>query len=224
MTFPSTTPAQLTSDSVFEAREADVGRMRTSRMHARQAKLGLFVAAIAVWVVVRSMRGLWVLPAMPHIDWLLVAPFVFFLLLIAMIGAQFFFTGRSPHVVIRPEQIDISLDDVRGIDPVKDEVIRSLNLFLQHTTFEREMGGRARRGLLFEGGRARARPTPPRRWPAAGVPFLYASATSFQSGLQGATSARCARTSSRCASSPTRRAAPSASSTSSTPSAVPARA
>ena len=189
MTFPSTTPAQLTSDSVFEAREADVGRMRTSRMHARQAKLGLFVAAIAIWVVVRSVRGLWVLPAMPHIDWLLVAPFAFFILLIAMIGAQFFFTGRSPHVVIRPEQIDISLDDVRGIDPVKDEVIRSLNLFLQHTTFEREMGGRARRGLLFEGGPGTGKThTAKAMARAAGVPFLYASATSFQSGLQGATS------------------------------------
>jgi cell division protease FtsH len=189
MSSSSTTQAQLTSDSVLEAREADVGRMRAVRMHARQAKLGVFLAAVVVWVVVRSARGLWVLPAMPKIDWLLVAPFLFFMLLIVMVGAQMYVTGRSPHVVIRPEQIDISLDDVRGIDQVKDEVIRSLNLFLQHTTFEREMGGRARRGLLFEGGPGTGKThTAKAMARAAGVPFLYASATSFQSGLQGATS------------------------------------
>ena len=174
---------------MLEAREADVGRMRTRRMHARQAKLGVFLAAIVVWVVVRSVRGLWVLPSMPKIDWLLVAPFLFFVLLIVMVGAQMYVSGRSPHVVIRPEQIGITLDDVRGIDPVKDEVIRSLNLFLQHTTFEREMGGRARRGLLFEGGPGTGKThTAKAMARAAGVPFLYASATSFQSGLQGATS------------------------------------
>ena len=101
----------------------------------------------------------------------------------------YYSTGRSPHVVIRPEQITVTLDDVRGIDPVKDEVIRSLNLFLQHTTFEREMGGRARRGLLFEGGPGTGKThTAKAMARAAGVPFLYASATSFQSGLQGATS------------------------------------
>ncbi len=174
---------------MLEAREADVGRMRTTRMHARQAKLGVFLAAIVVWVVVRSVRGLWVLPSMPKIDWLVVAPFLFFMLLIVMVGAQMYVSGRSPHVVIRPEQIGITLDDVRGIDPVKDEVVRSLNLFLQHTTFEREMGGRARRGLLFEGGPGTGKThTAKAMARAAGVPFLYASATSFQSGLQGATS------------------------------------
>jgi cell division protease FtsH len=189
MSSSSTTSAQLTSDSVLEAREADVGRMRVVRMHNRQAKLGVVLAAAVVWVVVRLVRGLWVLPTVPHIDWTLAAPFVFFLLLIVMIGAQFFLTGRSPHVVIRPEQIDITLEDVRGIDPVKDEVVRSLNLFLQHTTFEREMGGRARRGLLFEGGPGTGKThTAKAMARAAGVPFLYASATSFTSQMQGATS------------------------------------
>ncbi len=180
---------QLNSDTVLEAREADVGRMRDSRMHKRQAKLALVVLAVVVWVVVRTARGVWVLPSLPPINWTLVAPFAFFILLIAMVGAQFFLTGRSPHVVIRPEQINISLDDVRGIDPVKDEVVRSLNLFLQHTSFEREMGGRARRGLLFEGGPGTGKThTAKAMARAAGVPFLYASATSFTSSMQGATS------------------------------------
>ncbi len=34
---------------------------------------------------------------------------------------------------------------------MKDDVVRSLNLFLAHRTFSREMGGTPRRGLLFEG-------------------------------------------------------------------------
>jgi cell division protease FtsH len=190
MSFPSTNQAQqLTSDSVLEAREADVGRMRTRRMHNRQAKLGVFLGAVAVWIVVRSIRGLWVLPAMPKIDWGLAGPFIFLIVLAVFMVVYYYSTGRSPHVVIRPEQITVSLDDVRGIDPVKDEVIRSLNLFLQHKTFERQMGGRARRGLLFEGGPGTGKThTAKAMARAAGVPFLYASATSFQSGLQGATS------------------------------------
>ncbi|MDX6211312.1 MAG: cell division protease FtsH [Frankiales bacterium] len=180
---------KLRQDSVLEAREADVGAMRSARMHTRQAKLALAVASVVAWIVVRSVRHAWVVPPMPHIDWTLVAPFVFFAFLIVFMIAYVMISGRSPHVVIRPEQINVSLDDVRGIDAVKDEVIRSLNLFLSHKTFEREMGGRARRGLLFEGGPGTGKThTAKAMARAAGVPFLYASATSFHSGLQGATS------------------------------------
>jgi ATP-dependent Zn protease len=185
----SSTVRQLGSSTVLEAREADVGAMRTRRVHSRQLRLALGVAALAVWAVVRSMRHAWVVPPMPHIDWTLAAPFVFFAALIVLMIGYFVITGRSPHVIIRPEQISVTLDDVRGVDAVKDEVIRSLNLFLSHQTFEREMGGRARRGLLFEGGPGTGKThTAKAMARAAGVPFLYASATSFHSGLQGATS------------------------------------
>lgn len=115
-------------------------------------------------------------------------PFLFFLLLGLMLAATTIGPGRSPHLVFRPEQIDVALDDVRGIDQVKEDVIRSLNLFLAHKTFAAEMGGTPRRGLLFEGApgtgktylaKAMAR--------EAGVPFLFVSATSFQSMFYGAT-------------------------------------
>jgi ATP-dependent Zn protease len=96
--------------------------------------------------------------------------------------------GRSPHVTYRPEQIDVRLSDVVGIEPVKEEVIRSLNLFLAHKTFSREMGGTPRRGLLFEGapgtGKTHLAKAMARE---AGVPFLFISATSFQSHFYGAT-------------------------------------
>ena len=38
-----------------------------------------------------------------------------------------------------------------GADQTKREAIDSMNLFLASETFEREMGGNARRGVLFEG-------------------------------------------------------------------------
>jgi len=47
----------------------------------------------------------------PHIDWLVMAPVIFFLVLILLIGGQFAFSGRSPHVVVRPEQLDVRLKD-----------------------------------------------------------------------------------------------------------------
>ena len=124
----------------------------------------------------------------PHINWLVVAPFLFFVLLSVILVGSMVVPGRSPHVLYRPEQIDVRLDDVRGIDPVKEDVVRSLNLFLAHKTFSTEMGGTPRRGLLFEGApgtgktylaKAMAR--------EAGVPFLFVSGTSFQSMFYGAT-------------------------------------
>ncbi len=51
--------------------------------------------------------------------------------------------GRSPHVSYRPEQIDVRLDDVVGIDAVKDDVVRSLNLFLAHKHVRRRDGRHA---------------------------------------------------------------------------------
>jgi cell division protease FtsH len=113
---------------------------------------------------------------------------LFFAVLILLIGGQFLMSGRSPHLMVRPEQLDVRLADVVGIDIVKDEVVRSLQLFLSHARFAREMGGRPRRGLLFEGGPGTGKTYTAKALAAeAGVPFLFATATSFQSSFQGAT-------------------------------------
>ena len=99
--------------------------------------------------------------------------------------------ARSPHLVVPPSQIEIGLDDVVGIGAVKDEVVRSLNLFLGYRTFQDQMGGTPRRGLLFEGppgtgktylAKAMARD--------AGVPFFFVTSTSFQSSFYGMTPRR----------------------------------
>ena len=59
--------------------------------------------------------------------------------------------GRSPHVLYRPEELGMTLADVVGADVVVEEVVKTLNLFLAHRTFDERMGGTPRRAVLFEG-------------------------------------------------------------------------
>jgi ATP-dependent Zn protease len=169
--------------------QADVGASRERLRRRRLIVLIVWCAPFTAYMWWRIFSGnpLNVFQ-LPHIDWLVMAPLIFFLALILLLGGQFMFSGRSPHIVVRPEQLDVRLADVVGIDVVKDEVVRSLQLFLSHARFAREMGGRPRRGLLFEGGPGTGKTYTAKALAAeAGVPFLFATATSFQSSFQGAT-------------------------------------
>jgi ATP-dependent Zn protease len=180
---------QLAATGLLSVHTADVGANRESQRQRRlrTVAIALTVPTAFLWYRVADGRPFDVV-AFPHIDWLLFAPILFFVALIALLGGTQVMTGRSPHILFRPEQLDVRLSDVVGIDPVKDEVIRSLNLFLAHETFARDMGGRPRRGLLFEGGPGTGKTHTAKAMAAeAGVPFLFASASSFQSSFYGAT-------------------------------------
>ena len=180
----------LGARGVLSASEADVGATREVRRQRRWLKLTgvvLLTCAFLSWRAAGTLSGAAFLP-LPSIDPFLLTIVIFFGLLLALTVGQQVLSGRSPHVTYRPEQLETRLDDVVGIDGVKEDVVRSLNLFLAHKTFSQEMGGTPRRGLLFEGApgtgktylaRAMAR--------EAGVPFLFVSATSFQSMWYGAT-------------------------------------
>ena len=173
------------------ASDADVGAARERRRQDALRRLALVLTLLMAWLWWRLLRGApvdirsWRLPTFD--------PFLFmsFLLLLMLVGVMLGATigaGRSPHITFRPEQIGVTLDDVKGVDAVKEDVVRSLNLFLAHRAFTEEMGGTPRRGLLFEGlpgtGKTHMAKAMARE---AGVPFLFVSATSFQSMYYGAT-------------------------------------
>ena len=180
----------LGARGVMSARDADVGVSREVHRRRRWVKLTavvLLACAVGAWRGVASVDGSAFVP-LPQVDPFLLTIVVFFGLLLALTVGQQLMSGRSPHVTYRPEQIDTSLDDVVGIDGVKEDVVRSLNLFLAHKTFSQEMGGTPRRGLLFEGAPGTGKTHLARAMAKeAGVPFLFVSATSFQSMWYGAT-------------------------------------
>ena len=180
--------ASLSRGSVIDAALADVGRHRERLRRRRLWRLCALLAVPTGWIWYRFFAHNPIRPGLPHVDWVLVTPVLFFVLLTVAMVIYFVAIGRSPHQVVRPEQIDVRLSDVVGIDVVKAEVVRSLNLFLSHKAFAQEMGGRPRRGLLFDGPPGTGKTYTAKAIAAeANVPFLFATATSFQSSFQGAT-------------------------------------
>ncbi len=170
---------------------SDVGAARERARGHRLARMGFVLAIPMVWMWWRIIDGrpfdLTEL-SLPTIDPFLLIVGVFFGVMIVMTLGVTLVAGRSPHITYRPEQIDVSLADVKGIDLVKSDVVRSLNLFLANRAFRAEMGGTPRRGLLFEGPPGTGKTHLAKAMAAeAGVPFLFVSATSFQSMYYGAT-------------------------------------
>src|SRR3954447_20904268 len=175
--------------TVMSLRGADVGRNREEQRRRRLWRLATFTGLPAMLLWWRILAGH---PMnffrLPHVDPMVAFIVAMIVVLLLATIAPFLFFGRSPHVMYRPEQLDTHLDDVVGIDIVKDEVVRSLNLFLAHKTFSGTMGGTPRRGLLFEGAPGTGKTYTAKAMAAdAGVPFLFVSGTSFQSMFYGAT-------------------------------------
>ncbi|MCB0954787.1 MAG: AAA family ATPase [Ilumatobacteraceae bacterium] len=120
----------------------------------------------------------------PEIGFLAILMAVFLLLaIVPYMGA-----GRSPHTMLRAEDSSVRLADVVGATATKREAIDTLNIFLNHRTFQREMGGAARRGVLFAGPPGTGKTYLAKALAAeAGVPFLFVSASEFQSMFYGQT-------------------------------------
>jgi cell division protease FtsH len=180
------------ADSVLAVAGADVGVRRESQRQRRLWRLATYVGipTAFLWWRIFDSRPFNVF-AFPKINWLLWGPFLLIVFMVIGIVLFTLYQRRSPHIVFRPEQLNVRMSDVIGIKAVKEEVIRSINLFLAHKTFANEMGGTPRRGLLFEGLPGTGKTYTAKAMAAeAGVPFLYVSATSFQSMYYGATAGK----------------------------------
>jgi len=190
---PSTsgTAAALAGPGVLGRDAADVGRLRERNRQRRLARLLLLLEALAAWLWWRALQGAPSPFRRPVLTgtWAMMLPQLLLVLVLAVVLlSPLLVAGRSPHVRFRPSEIEVSFADVKGMDVVLEEVVRSLNLFLAFQTFRDGMGGNTRRALLFEGppgtgktymAKALAR--------EAGVPFLFVSSSAFQSMYYGQT-------------------------------------
>ncbi len=173
------------------AEKADVGVSRERARQSRLLRLALVLMPFAAWVLVRAILFPGHVVVFPHMPAgagpYIPAGILVGVLLIVMV-APLLGAGRSPHVLYRPNEIDIRFADVRGADIVMEEVVKSLNLFLAHKTFAERMGGTPRRALLFEGPPGTGKTYMAKAMAKeAGVPFLFVSASAFQSMFYGQT-------------------------------------
>ena len=165
----------------------DIALDRERVRRRRVLRLCAVVLAVEAYVVWAALTGRPVLPV-PQLDPMILVAVLFFVALLALLLGTQLGAGRSPHVTFRPEQVDVTLADVVGIDPIVDDVRRSIDLFQTHRRFADQMGGTPRRGILFEGPPGTGKTLTAKAMAAeAGVPFLFVSATSFQSMYYGAT-------------------------------------
>ena len=169
--------------------DANANRERTRQKRLRKwlVILGV-VLGYLVWRLVNDNQIRFGIPG-----WLMGNPEIIIALgLILILGTVIFIpfltAGKSPHTLLRSSDSNVRLDDVVGADQTKREAIDSMNLFLASETFQREMGGNARRGVLFEGPPGTGKTYLAKAMAAeAGVPFLFVSASEFQSMYYGQT-------------------------------------
>jgi cell division protease FtsH len=182
--------SNLGHHDVVEHALADVSASRERSRLRRVLKLAVFLAMVAGWMWWRALSGLSFFPGMPDLgiseEYLVPIMLVMVLglvIVVPMLGA-----GRSPHVTYHPSEMTTTLDDVRGAPVVRDEVVKTLNLFLAHKTFRDELGGTPRRAILFEGPPGTGKTFMAKAMAKeAGVPFMFVSSSAFQSMYYGQT-------------------------------------
>ena len=170
----------------------DVELTRRQWRHVRARRIVFALGALFILAIYR----LYVYATVGHVSQLHVhigpSPYLFpsILIVALMFGILIpsVALGRSPHVRFEPDDIDVGFDSIKGLGPEVSEVRRTLEIFMYRDRFGQELGGQARRGLLFEGPPGTGKTMMAKAMAKeAGVPFFYASASSFQAMYYGQT-------------------------------------
>ena len=182
---------QMQHGSILRGRQVNASANRERKRQNRLTRLVIVLGIPLVWFWYRQFSGNPVRIGMPPV--LQDNPQIVFLgLMLVLIAGMMLIplmsSGRSPHTMLRPSDSTIRLADVVGADATRREAIDTLNLFLNHETFADEMGGSPRRGVLFEGAPGTGKTYLAKAIASeAEVPFLFVSASEFQSHFFGMT-------------------------------------
>lgn len=182
---------RLGSVTVLRGADVDATAFRERSRRRRIGRLVVLLGLFAVWLWIRNLAGHPVsfgMPRLPATRADVILPLALTFLLAVVIGAPLVVAGRSPHVVLRPSDVGVRMADVVGASATTRQAVDTLNLFLAHRTFTEMLGGNPRRGVLFEGPPGTGKTYLAKAMAGeAGVPFLYVSASAFQSMYYGQT-------------------------------------
>ena len=182
---------QLQQGTLIRGQQVDASEQRERVRQRRLRQLLVVLGAPLAWIWIRELQGNPVGFGMPNLigdDPTMAISIGLLLALMCLILIPFLGAGHSPHVLLRPSDSNVRLADVVGAEATRREAIDTLNLFLAHETFAAEMGGTPRRGVLFEGPPGTGKTYLAKALAAeAGVPFLFVSASAFQSMYYGQT-------------------------------------
>jgi ATP-dependent Zn protease len=182
---------RLGGSAVLRGADVDAASARERNRQRRLRRLAVVLGALAAWLWFRGLSGNPVAlgpPRLPPGSGEIILPLGLTLLLGLVLAGPLLAAGRSPHVVLRPADTGIRLVDVVGADATTREAVDTLNLVLAHRTFSEELGGTPRRGVLFEGPPGTGKTHLAKAMAGeAGVPFLFVSASAFQSMYYGQT-------------------------------------
>jgi ATP-dependent Zn protease len=182
---------QMQHGALLRGRQINASANRERKRQQRLTRLLVVLGVPLLYFWYREISGSPVRPGIPAIIRNSPELAILGLMLILITGMMLIpmlASGKSPHTTLRPSDIQIRLGDVVGADATRREAIDTLNLFLNHETFAEEMGGSPRRGVLFEGAPGTGKTYLAKAIAAeAEVPFLFVSASEFQSHFYGMT-------------------------------------
>jgi cell division protease FtsH len=183
--------AHLEGSLLLKRGRADVFRQRERTRRRKVLRLFLVFAVFDAYLWYRMATDNPLrLPNLPE-GWVIYLPLFVMIGLLGLMTMMPMLSGRSPHLMIHPEQVEVGLTEICGLDTQVDEVLRTLDVFLGYATFREELGGTPRRGILFEGPPGTGKTYLAKAMAKqAGEPFLYMSATATQSMWFGGTASR----------------------------------